>query len=90
MDANLARDIALTARGLQQALEEIRRMVDARTGGEPLRELLRHAHELVDILAGCVQELRDAPEAPRALALARLLTAQLELLERDIGGATLH
>ncbi|HVO87254.1 MAG TPA: hypothetical protein VMV45_01840 [Casimicrobiaceae bacterium] len=90
MDPQLARDIALAAHGLHRALDEIRQMIDGDRSGEALRELLHHAHELVDVLAGLVRECDAEGAALRALRLADLLSSQLELLERELDGKPLH
>jgi hypothetical protein len=84
MDRVLFVEIAVAAERLTIALGDVQAMVDQREGGADLQELLRHAHDLTQILSDAVKRLGDVREAPAALAIAAKLSAELEGLERDI------
>ena len=83
-------EIANAARALNQALVEIHDLIDRKRAGEPFRELLQHAHQMVDMFVDTVRRIRSGPDAPRALALAARLDASLGTLEREIARTPLH
>lgn len=86
MDPTLAFELANAAKALDRTLADIQSLVNRNHDGEPLQQLLRRAHDLIEIVDKCVSQIKDARLATGARTMAERLSAELKALERDIAG----
>jgi hypothetical protein len=83
-------DLARVSDALLTPLSEAKAHVDAGHIGSDLADLLRHAHDLLNILSVAIAEFGDDAQLRELRAAAGAYDARLTMLEREVAGRPLH